>query len=129
VLELLCVMAIILVLASLLLGPASRILGRVLADQWCEQASVLLSETVTDLNRHFQGMDSFPLVTLEQIQSEGWLKDRELQFLQDRRVTFFPFAGSDPDDKVVIYVRLKRGFLTESSELTERKEAITRVPR
>ena len=122
-------MAIILVLASLLLGPASRILGRVLADQWSEQASGLLSETVSDLNQHFQGSENFPLITLERLESEGWLKPRHLGFLKDRRVTFIPFAGSDPDDKIVIVVRLKRGFWNEANELSERKEAITKLGR
>jgi prepilin-type N-terminal cleavage/methylation domain-containing protein len=127
-LELLCVMAIIVVLASLLLGPASRILGRVLADKWYDEASNRLSETVNQLNQHFQGLDRFPLVTIDTIEAQGLLKPAELSFLKDPRVTFVPFTGSDPDDKIVIHVQLKRGFWTESSELTERKEAITRVP-
>lgn len=128
-LELLCVISIIMVLASLLLGPASRVLGRVLADQWSDQASNLLAETVNELNQRFQGLDSFPLVTLEQIEVQGLLKPRELRFLKDPRVTFVPFTGSDPADKIVIQVQLKRGFWTEGSELIERKEAITHVPK
>jgi prepilin-type N-terminal cleavage/methylation domain-containing protein len=127
-LELLCVMAIILVLASLLLGPASRILARVLADKWYDEATNRMAETVSQLNQHFQGLNDFPTMTLEKIEGLGLLKPAELQFLKDRRVRFYPFAGNDPDDKVVIQVHLKRGFWTEGSELIERKEAITRVP-
>jgi hypothetical protein len=128
-LELLFVISIIIVLASLFLGPASRVLGRVLADQWYDQASNLLRETVNELNQRFQGLDSFPLVTLERIEAQGLLKPRELRFLKDPRVTFVPFTGSDPGDKIVIQVQLKRGFWTEGSELIERKEAITHVPK
>jgi prepilin-type N-terminal cleavage/methylation domain-containing protein len=128
-LELLCVSSIILVLASLMLGPVSRVLGRVLADKWYDQASNLLPETVSELNQRFQGLDDFPLVTLDRIEAEGILKPRHLQFLKDRRVTFVPFAGSDPGDKIVIYVQLKRGFWTEGNQLMEQKEAITRVPK
>jgi prepilin-type N-terminal cleavage/methylation domain-containing protein len=128
-LELLCVISIIIVLASLLLGPALRVLGRVLADQWYDQASYHLAETVSQLNQHFQGADDFPPVTRASIEAEGLLKPAELQFLKDRRVSFVPFRGSDPGDKIVIYVRLRHGFLTEGNELFETKESITRVPR
>jgi prepilin-type N-terminal cleavage/methylation domain-containing protein len=128
-LELLCVISIIVVLASLLLGPAARVLQRVLADQWSDQASNLLAETVSQLNQRFQGLDSFPPVTIEQIEAQSLLKRAELLFLKDPRVTFVPFAGSDPGDKIVIQVQIKRGFWTEGNELIERKEAITRSPK
>ena len=121
-------MGIILVLASLLFGPVTRVLGRVLADQWSDQASNLLGRTVHHLNQYFQGMDSFPPVTLDFIEAKGLLKPDELRFLKDQRVTFIPFACSDPDSQVVIVVQLKHGFWTDAGELTERKQAITRVP-
>lgn len=127
-LELLCVMAIITVLASLLLGPACRVLQRVRADQWSEDASTLLRSTVSQLNQHFQGERQFPLVTLERIEAKRLFGPTELRFLKDRRVTFIPFDGSDPDDKIVIRVQLRSGFLTDGGQLTESKEAITRMP-
>jgi prepilin-type N-terminal cleavage/methylation domain-containing protein len=126
--ELLCVIAIIVVLASLLLGPAARVLQRVLADKWAEDAQTRLSETIHQLNQHFQGAETFPLVTLDWIESQGLLKSAELQFLKDPRVTFVPFAGSDPSEKIVIAVQLKRGFWNDSTVLTERKEAVTHMP-
>jgi prepilin-type N-terminal cleavage/methylation domain-containing protein len=127
-LELLCVIGIITILATLLLGPASRVLGRVLADKWSEDASVLLDATVKSLNQHFQGQARLGLVTLQRIEAEGLLKPAELQFLKDRRVTFFSFNDADPGDKVVILVQLKRGFWTERSALTELKDALVRGP-
>ena len=127
-LELLCAISIIVLLAGLLLGPVSRIFGRVVADKWADQASFLLHQTVSHLNQQFQGLDKFPLVTIEGLEAQGLLKPDELRFLKDRRVTFVPFAGSDPDDKIVIAVQLKRGFLTDEPALIERKEAITHVP-
>ena len=127
-LELVCVISIIMVLASLLLGPAARVLQRVLADKWAEEAELSLASTVQQLNQHFQGLDSFALVTIDSIEAQGLLKPTGLRFLKDRRVTFLPFAGSDSNDKIVIRVQIKRGFWTERSELTERKETITRVP-
>jgi hypothetical protein len=55
-----------------------------------------------------------------------WVELTQQSFLRDRRVTFFPFAGSDPDDKIVILVRLESGFLTEAGTLTDTKGAITK---
>jgi hypothetical protein len=51
-----------------------------------------------------------------------------LRFLKDRRVTFFPFAGADPDEQVVIRVRLEPGFLVEAGHLTATKGEITKLP-
>ncbi len=116
------------ILASLLLGPAGRVLRRVLADKWSEDASLLLESTVSQLNQHFQGLDKFPLVTVERIETDGLLKPAEVRFLKDPRVTFIPFSGSDPGDMVVISVKLGRGFWTDRGFLSETKEAITRVP-
>ena len=127
-LELLCVIAILVVLASLFLGPVARVLQRVLADKWSEQAETSLGATVQQLNQRFQGDHEFPRITLERIEADGLLKPAELKFLKDPRVTFIPFAGADPDDQIVIHVKLKRGFWTDGGELIERKEAITHVP-
>jgi len=127
-LELVCVIAIIVVLASLLLGPVGRILQRVLADQWSERASFLLGDTVRRLHQRFGGDQDFGVVTLERIEAEGLLTPDQLRFLKDRRVIFVPFAGSDPDNKVVIQVQLKRGFWTERNSLTADKHELTRPP-
>lgn len=40
----------------------------------------------------------------------------------------FPFAGGDPDELVVIAVRLDRGFWTEPGLMTETKGTITAPP-
>ena len=126
--ELLCVIVIILVLAGLLLGPASRILQRVRADQWADQAEVHLQSTVEQLQKHCRARPDFPPLTLESIQSERLLGSVELDFLKDRRVTFTPFAGSDSDEKIVIRVELQRGNWTEAGVLTETKGDIAKLP-
>jgi type II secretory pathway pseudopilin PulG len=126
--ELLCVIAIILVLAGLVLGPAARALHRVRADKWGEDSAVRLQTTVEQLQKHFQGKRDFAPVTLERIETEHLVGPAELDFLKDRRVTFIPFAGFDPDEKVVIRVELERGYLTESGLQTETKGAITSLP-
>jgi hypothetical protein len=89
---------------------------------------VQLRTTVRQLRTHFQGKQTFPLVTLQDIETRGLLGPFQLDFLKDRRVTFIPFAGSDPDEQVVISVQLEKGFLTDGGVLTETKGRITKLP-
>ncbi len=124
--ELLCVMTIIAILASLLLGPVNRALHRARAMRWAQGAELLLESTVQELHRHFQGQQDFPPVTLTFLETSGLLEPRLIGFLKDRRVTYTPFAGTDPDDLVVIRVRIEAGFLTERGSLTATKGRITK---
>ena len=124
--ELLCVMAIISILATLLLGPAMRVLQKVRADDWSDKAMADLELTVTQLHAHFRGKVEFPEVTLDAIESMRLLRPAQLQFLKDPQVTFIPFAGSDPEEQVVIKVRLQKGFFTDPSNLEATKGEITR---
>ncbi len=103
-LEVLCTVAIILLLAALLLGPASHVLRKVRADQWADQCEARLPDAVAQLRKHLEGQPSFGLVTLERIETNHWVGPLEAQFLRDRRVTFTPFTDSDPDDKIVVCV-------------------------
>ena len=124
--ELLCVMAIILILTTLTLGPAMRVLQKVRADDWAERAMSDLQLTVTQLHAHFRGRVEFPEVTLEAIESMRLVQPAQVRFLKDPQVTFIPFAGSDPDDQVVIKVRLQGGFFTDMRNLEATKGEITR---
>lgn len=126
--ELLCVIAIILVLAGLVLGPAGHALRRVRADKWGEDSSVRLRATVEQLQKHFQGRKDFAPVTLEAIEARRLVGPLELDFLKDHRVTFIPFAGTDPDEQIVIRVELERGYLTEAGQQTTTKGDITKLP-
>ncbi len=126
--ELLCTMAIIMVLAGLLLGPASRVLRRVRADEWGEKSATRLQTTVEQLKHHFEGQQNFPLVTLKKIEANHWVNALELDFLKDRRVTFIPFADSDPDEKTVIQVIVDRGYWTEAGLRLVAKGDITGWP-
>lgn len=126
--ELLCVMAIIAILASLLLGPINRAMHRAHAMKWAQDAELLLESTVQELRKHFQGQEGFPPVTLAFLETNGLLEPRLIGFLKDRRVAYTPFAGADPDDLVVIRVRIEAGFLTERGSLTATKGRITKPP-
>jgi len=119
------VIAIITILAVLSLRPATRILQKVRADQWSDRASADLRFTVEQLRSRFQGKTEFPPVTLERIAADQLVGPAQLRFLRDQRVRFVPFAGADPDDMVVIAVKVDQGFLTEAGLMTETKGAIT----
>jgi competence protein ComGC len=126
--ELLCVIGIIMVLAGLLLGPATRVLQRVRADKWGEETSIRLASIVEQLQKHFRGKEDFPSVTLDRIDSERLVGSFERSFLHDHRVTFTPFAGSDPDEKVVIKVEVQRGYFTDPGIQSATKGDITKLP-
>jgi hypothetical protein len=68
--------------------------------------------------------EAFPIVTLRSLELGSLLDSSLLRFLKDRRVTFFPFAGADSDEQVVIDVRLDRGFLVEAGHLLRRRASL-----
>lgn len=127
--ELLCAMAIVAVLATLLLGPASRALGNARAMQWADKAGFMTGEITARLNRVFAGQKEFSRVTLEKLEKDNLLTASQIRFLRDKRVQFYPFAGSDADGTVVIDVALKRGFLTDGGSITVTKGEITAEPK
>ncbi len=118
-LEMLCAMAIILVLAGLILGPGARALQRLRADQWNDRASARLDDTVDQLRRHLAGQRAFGVVTLERIESNHWVSPLEMDFLRDRRVTFWPFSDSDGDGKIIIQVQIERGYWSGARKKVE----------
>jgi len=127
--ELLCVIAIITVLAALVLGPASRALQKTRADQWAEQAGVTLESIVNKLQKNYQGKPTFPPVTLADLETSGILNPAQIRFLKDPRVTFTPFTGADSEDKVVVSVQLEAGFWNGGGALTATKGQITKPRR
>jgi len=91
-----------------------------------DEATTDLELTVTQLHTYFRGKVEFPEVTLDAIESMRLLRPAQLQFLKVPQVTFIPFAGSDPDEQVVIKVRLQKGFFTDPSNMEATKGEITR---
>lgn len=127
--ELLCALAIIAVLATLLLGPAGRALGKARAMQWNNRAEVLTGEITDRLRTVFAGQKEFRRVNLTDLERDGVLLGSQVRFLRDPRVTFNPFAGTDPDELPVIQVRLKPGFLDSGGSLVVDKGELTREPK
>ncbi len=116
--ELLCTIAIIAVLATLLLGPVGRALRNARNMQWADQSENHANAVVQQLRTFLGDRQDFPTLSLEALEGLNVFQSAEVRFLHDRRVTFVSIAGSDPDDKVFLSVRLESGFLTSSGFLT-----------
>ncbi len=126
--EVLCTITIIMILAGLVLGPATRVLRKLRADQGRDRVSARLQDSVEQLRRHLVGQPAFGVVTLERVVNNRWVGVLESDFLRDSRVTFIPFADSDPDSKVVIQVRLERGYWCNAEIQTRTKADLTHEP-
>jgi prepilin-type N-terminal cleavage/methylation domain-containing protein len=124
--ELLCAVAIIAVLATLLLGPAGRALGKARAMQWNDRAHALTGEITDRLHGVFVGQKEFQRVTLADLERDGLVTTAQARFLRDDRVRFTAFAGSDPDELPVIQVTFKPAFLDPGGTVQVTKGDLTR---
>ena len=125
--ELLCVIAIIAVLAGLLLGPVSRALGKARAMQWADFAGNQIEAVADRLQKFVGGRTDFPPLTFGQLEATEIFGPPQLRFLHDSRVTLSQFQGSDDDGKIIIQVRLDSGFLTSMGELTLTKGRVSKT--
>ncbi len=115
--ELMCTIAIIAILAGMLLGPAGRALSKMRAADWAEKANVRMNDIRDRLRKKYQGQSDFPTVTLGQLEADGVLLTSEMIFLHDKRVVFTPFGGADSPKLVVVSVRIAPGFFTDAGTL------------
>lgn len=123
--ELLCVIAIIVLLAGLLLGPIARVMGRARAMHWGETVDRQISAVGERLKSFLAGRDDYPAVTLPGLEAAAVFNQEQLAFLHDRCVAFFPFQPSSPNDAVVVAARVESGFLTTGGNRTLTKGMIT----
>lgn len=107
--ELLCVMAIIGVLASLLLGSVGRAYRKAknFAGEW--NGAVHVDELRIKLAAYVGREPNHPLLTLEMLMQRVPLSYKCRDFLRSKEVTWHPFASTDPADKVVLLVKRKEG--------------------
>ena len=124
--ELLCTMAIIAVLATMLLGPAGRAMSKARGMQWNNRAVATTAQITDRLRAMFAGQKAFRRITLEDLERDRVLPASDIGFLRDARVTFMPFAGDDPDGQPVIAVRLKPAFLGGGGDIVVTKGDLTR---
>ena len=102
--ELMCVIAIIAIMASLLAGPALRALDKAKALEW-EHAN-LTDEFRDSLRKHFGNSPAYPEFSRDALFEAGIVSRNVFEFLKDKRVRYVPFSSRDPDEKIILEVRV-----------------------
>jgi type II secretory pathway pseudopilin PulG len=123
--ELLCVIAIIGLLTSLLLGPVAKALQKACNAEWADKAGQRVECVVTSLRQHYRQKTFTDPLTPEQLHEQGIIDAASLAFLRDRRVTYYPFVTADADQSIILVVQVPRSFLNDASTERVRKERIT----
>jgi prepilin-type N-terminal cleavage/methylation domain-containing protein len=112
--ELLCVMAIISILASMLLGAAGRAYQRAKRFAGEMDGPAYLDEVRTKVARYAQAHPTFPELSITTLARECQLSSRCVAFLRSREVIYVPFSSADPDEKVVIVQIVGAGKAAEA---------------
>jgi prepilin-type N-terminal cleavage/methylation domain-containing protein len=105
--ELLCVIAIISVLASLLLGPVAKALNKAHRFKWEMESENFADRFRERLTAQFGRAEDYPAFTPEALHDAGII-DTFFDFLKDKRVAYTPFSSKDPDSLVVLRVVVTR---------------------
>jgi prepilin-type N-terminal cleavage/methylation domain-containing protein len=126
-LELLCVIAIISILASMLLVAVSNWVARAKAPGWMDQARERAARAQVALARHYQNHRVPDPLTPDQLRDLSIITRDIHLFLKDKRVTFRPFASDDPNELIVLEVGPLRGLLGPTSAIRISKGSIAPV--
>ena len=122
--ELMCVITIILILASLMMGPVLRAYKKARNFGWENDAPQLTDRFIDRMKQHFGEAPLYPELNVEQL-FEGGLIDHQLRiFLKDKRVQFFPFSSKAPDEMIVLEVTIskKATYIVRKGDLKPPKE-------
>ena len=111
--EMLCVIAIISILASLLLSAVGRAYVRARQFAGEMDGPAYIDEIRTKVQRYMQAHPNFSQLSREQLIRECQLSSRTAAFLRSGDVHYEPFALTDPDDKIVLVHVIKRGRKVE----------------
>jgi len=102
--ELLCVIGIIGILASLLLGAVSKAFVSAQNKMWRFQAYDSRDYIQEHLSKYYQTHTSYPVLTASQLYQERVFDDRIMYFLRCPHIQYFPFSMSDPTNKVIYQI-------------------------
>jgi prepilin-type N-terminal cleavage/methylation domain-containing protein len=102
--ELMCVIAIILILVGLMMGPILRAYKKAKNFGWENDAHALTDRFTEKMRQHFGEAPEYPALTVEQLYEGGLIDNGLRTFLRDKRVKYFPFSSKSPDETVILQV-------------------------
>ena len=108
VLELLCVIAIITILASLLAGPVLRAYRRVKEMNASFESPGVADLLVGKLKKFFVPQAAYPAWSAEDLRKRGVFDGEMMRRIRAQEVIYHPFASSDSDDKVIAEVLVEK---------------------
>ncbi|HTG44480.1 MAG TPA: type II secretion system protein [Verrucomicrobiae bacterium] len=104
--ELLCVVAIIGILMGMMLGPISRAYGKTKRFQWEMESQALVDRFEEQMRKNFGTAPEYPPMSVAQMFEAGIIDSKVRDFLKDKRVTFFPFSSSTPEEAPILIMQL-----------------------
>ena len=107
--ELLCVLTIILILVSLMIGPVFKALKRVKQFEGEMTHEALVERFRDRMQKHLGAASSYPERSVEQLYSAGLIDTYTRDFLRKKGVHFFPFSSATPDTAPILMFEVRPG--------------------
>ena len=102
--ELMCVIAIILILVSLMMGPILRAYKKAKDFGWENDSQAWVDRFTEKMRQHFGDAGEYPALTADQLCEGGMIDNGLRSFLRDKRVQYFPFSSKSPEEAVILQV-------------------------
>ena len=103
-LELLFVIGIIGILASLYLGAVHKARAYAMDKTWRLEAYNYCDYIQDHLAHFYQSQTNYPTLSAAELRERGVFDDRIMDFLSCRHVQFIPFSVGDGDDKIILRI-------------------------
>jgi len=104
--ELLLVIGIIAILASLLLVAVLKAKRYAQHKTFQITAYDSIAHIEQELGHYYENRTNFPALTADELNGNGVFDFHTMNFLNNPEVTFYPFASTDADNKIILRVVL-----------------------